>query len=301
MKKIAVFLLLLATVFAFAACGGQEEEGSLQLIIAGKDTSEQLLVDQMLLLLIEAKTEHTAVISTNSYLLSRDLAKGAKSGDIQLYVDYDGSMFQNALDGDWSQVKKKSVASLVQDAYKTEFDLVVQDAIGFSGGYGVFITKERREELGKPENLGALTEGSSSLVIGMEKSFYERADAYDAFAGAYGFQFQAAQVYEEEEGFTALMEGKIDLMVAETTNPYYSVFDLDLMKDDKEFFMPANALPVVSAEVLTECPEIGATVALMKDLITTKTMSALIAKIELEGKNFADVAQDFLKARNLIG
>lgn len=300
MKKIIAISLLLLLVFTLSACGAEEEETSMQLIIAGKDTTEQLIVDQMLLLLIEEKTDHTAVVSTNSYLTSYDLAEGAEKGDVHIYVDYDGSMYENALELEWADAENTDVTNLVRNTFNDELALTVKDAIGFSGGYTVYITDEKLESLGTPDNLSALVEQAPDLVIGMEQSFYDRADAYDAFALSYGFAFHATQIYPEKDGFAALMAGDIDLLVGETTSPYYSLYDLNAISDDKGFFLPAIALPVVSSEVLTDYPEIGDAITLTKKLITTKTMSSLVAKVELEGMEIADVARDFLRARSLI-
>lgn len=300
MKKFMFILLLLILAVSITACGQKQEDAVVQIIIAGKDTTEQLIMDQILFLLLEAKNNCTAVISTNSFLTSQELAKAAEDGKIQLYVDYDGSMYQNALGLDWADTKAKNTASSVRDAYKKEMGLTVKDAIGYSGGYSVFITDSRLEELGSAKNLSALTEAAPDLVIGMEQSFYDRADAYDAFIAAYGLQFKKAEIYAEADGFSALQSGELDLYIGESTNPYYSTYNLSTMKDDKGFFYPANALPVLSSDILVDYPEIADTVALTKGMMTAKTMSSLVAKVELDGAPIAEVATNFLKARSLI-
>ena len=72
------------------------------------------------------------------------------------------------------------------------------------------------------------------------------------------------------------------------------------MKDDKNFFPSYQAATVVRSETLQKYPELEKVIAKLDGQINDQTMMELNYKIEVEKKDAAVVAKEFLKSKGLI-
>ena len=79
-----------------------------------------------------------------------------------------------------------------------------------------------------------------------------------------------------------------------------SKFDLVQLEDDASFFPPYYAVNFIRQECLDEYPELKEVLALLDGRISNEAMAAMNAEVDLEGRNAADVAHDFLVEEGLI-
>ena len=77
-------------------------------------------------------------------------------------------------------------------------------------------------------------------------------------------------------------------------------FNLKVLKDDKEFFPPYYAVPLVREEVVKEHPEVKEILNKLSGKIDEETMINLNYQVDEEGKTPEDVAHDFLVEQKLI-
>jgi len=100
--------------------------------------------------------------------------------------------------------------------------------------------------------------------------------------------------------YRSISEGEVDVVDAYSTDGQLKVFDLVILKDDKEFFPPYDGLPLVRQDILEQYPEIEDALNLLAGLIDDKTMQELNAKVDFEGLKAEKVASDFLVSKGLI-
>ncbi|MFQ9917008.1 MAG: glycine betaine ABC transporter substrate-binding protein [Flavonifractor plautii] len=79
-----------------------------------------------------------------------------------------------------------------------------------------------------------------------------------------------------------------------------SKFDLVQLEDDASFFPPYYAVNFIRQECLDKYPELEEVLALLDGRISNEAMAAMNAEVDLEGRNAADVAHDFLVEEGLI-
>ncbi|NRZ12475.1 glycine betaine/choline ABC-type transport system substrate-binding protein [Clostridium beijerinckii] len=72
------------------------------------------------------------------------------------------------------------------------------------------------------------------------------------------------------------------------------------LKDDKNFFPPYYAIPVIRDETLKKYPEIQPLVEKVGDLLNDDVMSELNYEVDELKKDPKDVAVDFLEKNGLI-
>ncbi|MDO4542606.1 MAG: glycine betaine ABC transporter substrate-binding protein [Bacillota bacterium] len=298
-----VIIVVISLLISFSGCGEDDEEvvDSQEIRICTKNTEEQEILARLASILITERTDHEVTIVKEDNVTSKSLYEDLKAGKIDLYFDYAGSIFLNALEKPAEEMEYAVVLVQLQTAMLEE-GIYVSDSIGYDGGMTLYITPELRDELGldKSSGISSLEKLSPDLVIGMEESFYQRDKGYKALCDHYDLKFQEAKVYSEEEGFYALRRGDIDIMVGSRTSVYNNMYNLYLFKDDKRFFTPETACYVGNDEFLLAYPEVKTVMDTFNGLLTSGTVSIMIRNIYLEGRDMDTYLRDFLRARNLL-
>ncbi len=92
----------------------------------------------------------------------------------------------------------------------------------------------------------------------------------------------------------------MDIIDAFSTDGLLKKFDLKTLEDDKNFFPPYFAIPVIRAEALEKYPEIAGIMEELAPFLTNEVMIELNYKVDELQQTPAAVAKDFLKENGLI-
>ncbi|MEG2658950.1 MAG: glycine betaine ABC transporter substrate-binding protein [Clostridiales bacterium] len=302
-KKTILALMLILLVVAFCGCGDKDYEtekvNSEKVQITTKNTPEQIILAHLAAIIIEEKTVHEEEIEEKENISSKSLYNDLKDGNIDLYFDYTGSIYLNALGLPKEDMQNAVLLTQLQKLL-IEKDVYLSESVGYDGGMTLYMTPEVRESLKDPIYISDLKTLAPKLKIGMEESFFQRKSGYKALEKTYELQFGKAKVYTEDEGFLALRRGDIDIMVGSRTSVYNNMYNLYLFRDDKRFFINEDACFVAKDSYLLEYPEIKNALGTFDNLITSGTMSILIRKTYVEGNDMDTYLRDFLRARNLM-
>jgi osmoprotectant transport system permease protein len=127
--------------------------------------------------------------------------------------------------------------------------------------------------------------------------FLQRSDGWPGLAEAYGLDLPITGI-EHGLAYQALNDGAIDLTDAYSTDGEVVRYGLTLLEDDRGFFPEYLAVPMVRDDVPP-----GVIVALeqLAGRIDDDTMQAMNSAVVFDKRSFADVANDFLVAEQLIG
>ncbi len=126
---------------------------------------------------------------------------------------------------------------------------------GFDNTYAVAVTAEFAEE-NNIETVSDLEPFADDLRFGVDNSWVNRkGDGYDGFQEMY---FPFGEVYPMNIGlvYQAAASGSMDVVLAYSSDGRIKEFDLKVLEDDRRFFPPYDASPVVSNEILEKYPEI---------------------------------------------
>jgi osmoprotectant transport system substrate-binding protein len=100
--------------------------------------------------------------------------------------------------------------------------------------------------------------------------------------------------------YQAIGSGDMDVTDAFSTDGPIRQYNLHVLEDDKGFFPPYYAAPIIREDTLKKYPELEDVLNSMAGLIDDATMTELNYKIDVEGQEVADVATEFLKSKGLI-
>jgi len=291
-KIITLSLVLVLFLFTITACSPKEDS----ITIGSKNFTESRLLATMFQILIEEKTDLEAEVKEFG---GTQLAFAAvKSGDVDVYPEYTGTAYTVMLDLPAISDADETY-TIVKDRFKEDYNLEWLGQLGFNNTYVLTVREEMATELNL-EKFSDLSDHDQDLVLGTTFEFLERSDGYPGLQEHYGFEFAEAKGFDPGLTYSSLRNGDIDVIDAFSTDGRIKAFNLYTLEDDKQFFPPYYAAPLVNGETLEKYPELGEALSLLENQITDEEMRQLNYSIDEEGKTEEQVARDFLQSKGLL-
>jgi osmoprotectant transport system substrate-binding protein len=300
MKKVLSMMFISLIVFSLAACGGGNgETESGKIVVSGKKYTEQVILSHMMAEYLKAKTDLEVEVQEalgGVFVLQEAM----KQGDIDMYVEYTGTGYLNVLKNEYKPGQSPDeIYEATKTGYAEKLNIAWLEPLGFNNTYALALRGELAEELGA-KTYTDLAAKASELSFGADPEFFERSDGYDALAEAYGFEFADKKNIDPDLQYTAAKDGEIDIITAFSTDARIKQYGLTILEDDKDFFPPYYAAPIIRQEVLDANPGLADTINELAGILSDDQMRELNAQVNLEKKQPKDVAVEFLKAEGLI-
>jgi glycine betaine/choline ABC-type transport system substrate-binding protein len=136
---------------------------------------------------------------------------------------------------------------------------------------------------------------------GFGYEFMERPDGYRGLAATYGLHF-AEQPRIMDLGLLAraLKDHQIDLAAGNATDGLIPALDLFVLEDDRHYFPPYEAVPVIRQETVQQHPEVAQVLAALEGKISDAEMQRLNYAVDGQHRDAAEVAHEFLKSKGLV-
>ncbi len=306
MKKLCV-LIIMSLLLLVTACSGTNSSASkandgetTKITIGGKNWTEQILLVHIMGTLLEYHTDHEIVLRDG--LGSSDvLVHALGDDDIQLFADYTGTGLINVLGLELEpDDTPETVYERTKKGFEEEFGFTWLEPLGFSNTFTLILKKEKAEEL-NVKNFSDLVPHMPDLVLGSDAQFMERQDGYRGLAEAYGIEgFKDTSEMDIGLAFAAIDQGNVDVVVGYSTDGRIPALDLVILEDDKDYFPPYYAAPILKVDFLEKYPEVGEVLNKLAGLIDETTMSGLNAKMDIDRMDERKIAEDFLREMGLI-
>jgi osmoprotectant transport system permease protein len=287
---------VVALVLFFALRGGTDEDA---IVITGKKWTEQYILPYIISEYVKDKTDYPVIVK-EAIGETPILTEAIKKGDIDLFVEYTGTGYLTILKEKYDPgMSPEEIYERVKEGYAEKYDLKWTKPLGFENTYAVALNPDMAKQL-KVKTISELAPKSNQVIFGGPTEFFEREDGYDPFVETYKLNFKEKRSLDPNLMYTAVKEGKIDAVPAFTTDGRIVRFNLETLKDDKKFFPPYYAVPVVREETLEEYPELEGVLNELEGKISEKDMAEMNAKVDLDKEDPQKVAKDFLKSKGLI-
>ncbi|PAD34632.1 osmoprotectant ABC transporter substrate-binding protein [Terribacillus saccharophilus] len=298
-KRIKLVLVGMMTAFLLSGCslpglGGSSAD---TIKIGTVTTSETQTLGYIQKYMIEHYTDLHAEIVGNlgsSIVMHQAMV----NGDVDISAArYTGTDLSGALHMDLVNDPDEAMA-IVQREFEEQFDQKWFDTYGFDNTYVLSVRQDVADEEGL-EKVSDLKSVADKYQFGVDNSWINREGiGYDEFVKGYGFEFN--KVYPMQIGlvYSALNSGKMDAVLAYSTDARLKQFNLATLEDDKHFFPPYDASPVATNEVLREHPEIDDILQKMVGKFNNETIVELNYQADIEKKEPSTVAREYLEEHN---
>jgi osmoprotectant transport system substrate-binding protein len=267
------------------------------IVIGSKNFPEHALLGEILAQHIEART-HLRV-DRRFYLAGSYICQQAMlARRIDAYVEYTGTAL-TAILKDPIESDPAVVFLRVQSEYQQRFQFDVLPSLGFNNTFAIVIRGEDARNL-HIRTLSQAAPYAHNWRAGFGYEFMERPDGYPGLARVYGLQFASTpRILDLGLLYRALLEKQVDLVAGNSTDGLIAARDLFILADDKHYFPPYEAVPIVREDTLGRHPELRAAIAELAGKISDSEMQKMNYAVVGEGKDTADVARDFLHANRL--
>ena len=275
---------------------GDQDRGA-KVVVGSKNFTEQLILGELMAQLIEGRTGLSVVRRFN--LGGTMICHGAiVRGEIDIYPEYTGTALTAILKRE-ALLDPDETFKVVARAYRRQFGIEWLQSFGFNNTYAITVRK-RDAHLHGWERISDLTESAASLRAGFTSEFAERPDGYPGLRKVYGFRFGEVRDFDPTLMYEALAKGEVDVICAFATDGRITAYKLKPLSDDRGFFPPYYAAPVVREEVLRTHPEIRAALTPLLGLLDDLTMQGLNYEVDGKKRSPRHVARGFLKSHSLL-
>jgi osmoprotectant transport system substrate-binding protein len=292
MNRTLHFLLI--AVALLAGCRPSREN---RIVVGSKNFTEQAVLGEIFAQELEAKT--SLHVERRFYLAGSFICQQAiLAGRIDIYPEYTGTALTAIL-------KEKPVGTAedvylrVKSEYEKRFELTLTPPLGFNNTFAIEIRGEDARRL----NLKTISQAAGytpQWKPGFGFEFMERPDGFKGLAAIYGLRFQEQpRIMDLGLLNRALKDKQVDLIAGNTTDGLIPVFDFFVLEDDRHYFPPYEAVPVIRQETLHLHPEVGNAIAQLAGKISDQDMQQLNYAVDGEHRDVKQVVQEFLQKKAL--
>ncbi|MDI3270134.1 MAG: glycine betaine ABC transporter substrate-binding protein [Bacillota bacterium] len=294
--KRGLAVLLAGTLLWAAGCGSSAGSGQ-TLTVGSKQFTESIILGEMAAQLVEKKMGIPVKRKLN---LGGTLVvyQALTQGEIDFYVDYDGTAYQVQLQITDPILDPAAVYPLVTEKLQGK-NIRVSEPLGFNNTYALALPRNLAEKY-RLKTYSDLAAVSSSFIFGTEQEFMGRPDGYDGLVAAYGFRFKDVKTMDSGLKYRAVQQGKVDVIDAYATDGQLKTFDMVILEDDKHFFPPYNAMFLVRQTAANAYPDLMATLNLLAGKLSDETMQELNYRVDELGESPEKVAREFLAQAGLV-
>ena len=287
-------ILFLAIVALLATCGPPRSE---RIVIGSKNFTEQLVLGEIIAQQVENYTH--LPVERRFYLAGSYICHQAiLGGRIDIYPEYTGTALTAILkqqpSSDGGQVYNQ-----VRTEYSKRFNLDVGETFGFNDTFAIEIRGEDARRLGL-KTISQAAAYTPQWRAGFGYEFMERPDGYKGLAALYGLRFvESPRIMDLGLLARALKDKQLDLAAGNATDGLIRALDLFVLEDDKNYFPPYEAVPIIRRETLAHHPEVGQALNQLAGKISDDDMRQLNYAVDGQHRDVKQVVKEFLSKKGL--
>jgi osmoprotectant transport system substrate-binding protein len=281
-------------LLAVAACGPPHPDYP---VIGAKNFTEQVVLGELLAQHIEARTGmkvERRFYLAGSYICNQALL----AGRIDIYVEYTGTaltaILKQPLDRNSAQVLET-----VRRLYLQRDGVVVGPPLGFENTFAMVVRGDQARAL-HIATLSQAAEYTPQWKLGVGYEFQERPDGLTGLEQTYHLRFQESPlVMDLGLLYRALNGHQVDMVAGNSTDGPIKAFGLTVLADDKHYFPPYEAVPLVRQEALDRWPQLRPALDDLAGKITAEEMQSMNQAVDGEHRDPAQVVREFRQAHGL--
>ena len=287
------------TLLATAALlsGGCGHGRPAKIVVGSKFFTEQVVLAELLAQHIEARTGITVERKENlgGTLL---VHKAMLAGQLDLYVEYTGTALTAVLN-EAPEDDSKRVYEKVKKEYADRFRLEVTEPLGFENTFAMVIRGEDANKL-QLRKISDLAGVAPKWRAGVGYEFLERPDGFNGLCERYNLKFRAKPtVMDLGLIYRALVDQQVDVVAGNSTDGMIETLGLVALEDDRRYFPPYDAVPIVRQATLAQFPELRAALAELAGKVTAGDIRRMNYAVDGLHQEPAAVVREFRKAKGL--
>jgi glycine betaine/choline ABC-type transport system substrate-binding protein len=268
-----------------------------RIVVGCKNFTEQIILGELIAQQIENKTH--LPVERRFYLSGTYIAhQSILAGRIDIYPEYTGTALTAVLKQPPAS-DRKAVYDRVKSEYERQFHLTLGPPLGFNDTFAIEVRGEDARRL----HLQTLSQSAAYTPqwrAGFGYEFMERPDGYKGLVATYGLRFAAPPRIMDLGLLTrALKDHQVDLIAGNMSDGLIPALDLFVLDDDKHYFPPYEAVPVIREQTSAEHPEVKQALDELSGKISDAKMRQLNYAVDGQKRDVKEVVREFILSRGL--
>ena len=287
----------IVTFLAFSGLSGCGPSRKDRIVVGSKNFTEQAVLGEIIAQQIE---NHTRLpVERRFYLAGTYICQQAiLAGRIDVYPEYTGTALTAVLKQP-ARSGASEVYQEVKETYARRFHLVVAPPLGFNNTFAIVIRGDDARRLGV-QTLSQAARFAPQWRPGFGYEFMERPDGYRGLVSTYGLEFgEQPRIMDLGLLYRALISHQVDLVAGNSTDGLIAALSLTVLDDDRHYFPPYQAVPVLRQETVKRHPEVLEALEGLAGKISDDDMRRLNYAVDGEHQDAREVAREFLKSHSL--
>ena len=288
MKRTFLFICSTLLTISLVNCSPPRPDHP---VIGAKNFTEQVILGELLAQEIEAKSSlkvERRFYLAGSYICNQALV----SGRIDAYVEYTGTALTAILKQPVSR-DPDAVLQTVRRLYASRDDVTVADPLGFENTFAMVIRGDDAKRL-KLTTLTQAARYAPNWRLGVGYEFEQRPDGLPGLSAAYNLHF-AGPPRTMDLGllYRALTAHQVDMIAANSTDGPIQALGLVALQDDRHYFPPYQAVPLVRSDSLRRWPQIADALHALAGKVTADDMRTMNEAVDGQHRDPAEVVREF--------
>ena len=284
-------------VLVLVVAGGCGKPGGEKIVVGSKNFTEQIVLAELFAQQIEA---HSALrverrLNLGGTFICHD---ALVSGKIDLYPEYTGTAL-TAILKDTPQNDPSAVFRRVQEEYRARFNVDVMSPLGFNNTFAMVVRGDDANHL-HLRTISDVAAYAPKWRAGFGYEFMERPDGYRGWVAAYGLHFaNAPKILDLGLLYRALADKQVDLVAGNSTDGTIASLHMFALEDDRHYFPPYEAVPLVRRATLEKHPEVRDAIGALAGKVSEDQMRLMNYAVDGQHRDPAEVVREFRKAKGL--
>lgn len=283
MTRIFTVVICLACIYPFDLTAQPEKV----IRVGAKHFNEGYILSEMIAILLEDA----------GFTVDRKFNLGGtavtfealRNNAIDIYPEYSGTIAAEIL-----RAQADLTLQEINNRVRAEFRLEISKPYGFNNTYAlVMMTGEAN---GRSINTISELQNHSKLSFGLSYEFLKRKDGWDALSSFYNLPHDPVGL-EHGLAYQAILDDRIDITDAYSTDGEIKRYDLKLLEDDREFFPDYHAVSFFRSSLSEEAKSV---INKLTGIVSQEEMQSLNASALFEKRSHEEIARDFLVANKLL-
>jgi osmoprotectant transport system substrate-binding protein len=294
LSRFLYLLCFLNLLYFTSAC---QKPPQSKIIIGSKFFTEQVILAELLAQHIEARTGIPVERKTNlgGTLL---VHKALLAGELDLYVEYTGTALPAVLNESPSR-DSNAVYNRVKQLYSDRFHLEVTEPLGFENTFAMVIRGDDAQKF-HLQKISDIAPMAPKWRAGVGYEFLERPDGFPGLTQNYGLHFaESPKVMDLGLIYRALLDHQVDIVAGNSTDGLIDALGLVALADDRHYFPPYDAVPIVRQSTLAQFPQLHAALSDLAGKLSAADIRRLNYAVDALHQDTVAVVREFRSSKGL--
>jgi osmoprotectant transport system permease protein len=259
-------------------------------VVGAKTFTEQYILSEILAGQI---VHHTGLAVDVAPSLGSTVAfDGLRTGEIDAYVDYSGTIWATLMGRKDVPADRSAVLKGVTRFLREQHDIAVVGALGFENAYVLAMRRAQARQL-NIRRISDLARHAPALRMGADYEFLGRAE-WRVLQSVYGLAFATRRSMDPGLMYQAVAQENVDVISAFSTDGRIVALDLLVLEDDRGAIPPYDAVILASQRLQSRHPEAIKALGQLVGTIDDEKMRRMNLAVDQTGQTPAAVGNRFL-------